>query len=100
MKVKILQFLTTFSQLTARLENLLRGWLLILSLKEGLVECATACVKSEVILLQIEEAAKVIITFNSMTMSDKILDTLCRTLCDDQQTNPKKIPTEKSIIIL
>jgi len=48
----------------------------------------------------IEEAAKVIITFNSMTMSDKILDTLCRTLCDDQQTNPKKIPTEKSIIIL
>ena len=27
-------------------------WLLILGLKEGLVECATVCVKSEVILVQ------------------------------------------------
>ena len=50
MKVRILPFLTTFTQLTARLKNFLRGWLLVLSLKEGLVECATVCVKSEVIL--------------------------------------------------
>ena len=27
------------------------SWLLVLGLKEGLVECATLCVKSEVILL-------------------------------------------------
>ena len=40
-----------FTQLTTRLKNFLRGWLLILGLKEGLVECATVCVKSEVILL-------------------------------------------------
>ena len=40
----------TFTQLTARLNNFLRGWLLVLGLKEGLVECATVCVKSEVIL--------------------------------------------------
>ena len=51
MKVRILPFLTTFTQLTARLKNFLRGWLLVLSLKEGLVECATVCVKSEVILM-------------------------------------------------
>ena len=41
----------TFAQLSARLKNFLRGWLLVLGLKEGLVECATVCVKSEVILL-------------------------------------------------
>ena len=34
----------------ARLKNFLRGWLLVLGLKEGLVEYATLCVKSEVIL--------------------------------------------------
>ena len=39
-----------FTQLTTRLENFLRGWLLVLDLKKGLVECATFCVKSEVIL--------------------------------------------------
>ena len=50
LKVIILPFLTTFTQVTARLKNLLRGWLLVLSLKEGLVECATVCVISEVIL--------------------------------------------------
>ena len=53
LKVRILPFLTTFTQLTARLKNFLRGWLLVLSLKEGLVECATVCVKSEVILLNV-----------------------------------------------
>ena len=31
--------------------NLLRGWLLVLGLKEGLVKFATVCIKSEVILL-------------------------------------------------
>ena len=41
----------TFTQLTTRLKNFLMGWLLVLSLEKGLVECATACVKSEVILL-------------------------------------------------
>jgi hypothetical protein len=50
LKVSILQFSTTFTQLTARLKNFLRGWLLVFGLKEGLVECATVCVKSEVIL--------------------------------------------------
>ena len=50
LKVRILPFLTTFTQLTTRLKNYLRGWLLVLDLKEGLVECATVCVKSEVIL--------------------------------------------------
>ena len=44
----------TFTQLNARLKNFLRGWLLVLSLKEGLVECATVCVKSEVILMKVE----------------------------------------------
>jgi hypothetical protein len=42
--------LTTFAQLSARLKNFLRGWLLDLGLKEGFVECATVCVKSVVIL--------------------------------------------------
>ena len=42
--------MTTFTQLTARLKNILRGWLLVLGLKEGLLECATVCVKSEIIL--------------------------------------------------
>ena len=39
-----------FTQLNARLKNFLSGWLLVLGLKECLVECATLCVKSEVIL--------------------------------------------------
>ena len=51
MKVRILPFLTTFTQLTARLKNFLWGWLLVFNLKEGLVECATLYVKNEVILL-------------------------------------------------
>jgi hypothetical protein len=53
LKVRILPFLTTFAQLTelsARLKNFLGGWLLVLGIKEGLVECATVCVKSVVIL--------------------------------------------------
>ena len=50
LKVRILHILTTFTQVTARLKNFLVGWLLVLGLKEGLVECATVCVKSWVIL--------------------------------------------------
>ena len=45
------QFLSIFTQLTERLKNFLRGWLLVLGIKECLVECATLCVKSEVTLL-------------------------------------------------
>ena len=36
--------------MTPRLKNILMSWLLVLGLNEGLVECATVCVKSEVIL--------------------------------------------------
>ena len=50
LKVRILPFLTTFAQLSERLKNFLRAWLLVLGIKEGLVECATVCVKSVVIL--------------------------------------------------
>ena len=46
------------TQLTARIENFLMGWLLILGLKEGLVKCATVCVKSEVILTLLHSACK------------------------------------------
>ena len=46
----------TFTQLTtALLKNFLRGWLLVLDLNEGLVEYATVCIKSEVILTIIDE---------------------------------------------
>ena len=44
-------FLTTFTQLTARLKNFLRGWLLVLGLKEGQVKCAMVCVERGHILL-------------------------------------------------
>ena len=40
----------TFAQLSAWLKNFLGGWLLVLGIKKGLVECATVCVKSVVIL--------------------------------------------------
>jgi hypothetical protein len=36
-----LHILTTFTHVTARLKNFLMNWLLILGLKEGLVEYAT-----------------------------------------------------------
>ena len=42
--------MTTFAQLSKRLKNFLGGWLLVLDIKEGLVESATVCVKSVVIL--------------------------------------------------
>ena len=43
--------MTTFTQLTARLTNFLIDWLLVFGLEEGLVECATLCIKSWVILM-------------------------------------------------
>ena len=52
LKVRILPFLTTFVQLSARLKTFLGGWLLVLGIKERLVECATVCVKSVVILMR------------------------------------------------
>ena len=33
------------------IKKFLRGWLLVLAPKEGLVNCATVCIKSEVLLL-------------------------------------------------
>ena len=50
MKVRILPFLTTLAQLSARLEKFWGGWLLVFGIKESLVECATVCIKSVVIL--------------------------------------------------
>jgi hypothetical protein len=50
LKVRILPFLTTFAQLTAIFKNFLAGWLFVLGIKEGLVECTTVWVKSVVIL--------------------------------------------------
>ena len=48
----------TFAQLSARLKNFFNGWLLVLGLKEGLVQCATVCVKSVVILQIIPKSFK------------------------------------------
>ena len=47
----MLPFLTTFAQLSARVKNFLGGWILVLGIKEGLLECATVCIKSVVILM-------------------------------------------------
>ena len=53
LKVRILHILTTFTQVTAGLKNCIMCWLLFLGLKEGLVKCATVCIKSWVILTDI-----------------------------------------------
>jgi len=58
LKVRILAFSMTFTQLTARINNFLVGWLLFWGLKEGLVECAIVCVKSWVILKDLPVMAK------------------------------------------
>ena len=42
--------LCTFWRLLLKWPQDLRGWLLVLGIKKGLVECATVCVKSVVIL--------------------------------------------------
>ena len=54
----------TFTQLKARLKNFLRGWLLALGLKECLVECATLCVKSEVILSLVKDCERALAVKN------------------------------------
>ena len=48
--IENLPCLPTFTQPTKRLKNFLMSGLLILGLKESVVECATMWVKSEVIL--------------------------------------------------
>ena len=58
LKVRILQFLTTFTQLTARLKNFLSDWLLALGIKEGLVYSAIVCLNSEVILISVCNVSK------------------------------------------
>ena len=73
LKVRILQFLTTFTQLTARLENFLRGWLLTLGIKEGLLECAIVCVKSEVILIHNEQIGKKPTFFKCIVKMHKVV---------------------------
>ena len=50
LKVKIMQFLTTFTQLNARSKKILQGWLLALSIKEDPAICAIVCNKNWVIL--------------------------------------------------
>ena len=45
-----------------RPKNFLMGWLLVLGLKEGMVECATVCVKSWVILKRSQELIVLIYT--------------------------------------
>ena len=47
---KVLESFKIFAQVNSRLMEFLMGWLLVLGLKECLVECATVCVKSVVIL--------------------------------------------------
>ena len=54
---------TITQQLTAKLKNFFRGWLLALGIKEDLVKCATLCVKSEVILMSKHNRVLAIIWF-------------------------------------
>ena len=51
-KTRIIFDIENFTQLTLQLKNFLMGWFLVLGLKEGLVECATVCIKSEVMLIK------------------------------------------------
>ena len=73
LKVRILPFLTTFTQLNARLKNFLRGLLLVFSLKEGLVECATVRVKSEVILTRALVQQEKLDFFNTLPIQTIVL---------------------------
>ena len=91
MKVRILPFLTTLTQLTARLKNFSRGWLLVLSLKEGLVECATVCVKSEVILGNIHIGGK---TTSERTYFGRVIN---RTLRAKNQPVKQKVKIGRRI---
>ena len=53
LKVRLLHILMTFTQVTPRLKNFLVGWLLVLGLKEGLVECATVSFSKQMALFTI-----------------------------------------------
>ena len=64
--------MTTFTQLTARLKNFLRGWLLALDIKEGLVKSATVFIKSEVMLTW---------TPGVGTGCSKVMKSLCALCC-------------------
>ena len=61
--------MTTFVQLSARLKNFLRGWLLVLGLKESLVEFAIVCVKSVVILIRSMSSMTSITSITLRTLS-------------------------------
>jgi hypothetical protein len=50
---KALESFKIFAQVNSRLMEFLIGWLLVLGLKECLVECATVCVKSVVMLYRV-----------------------------------------------
>ena len=70
----------TFVQLSARLKNFLRGWLLVLGIKEGLVECATLCVKSVVILIYCVEVKRKEIVWDTKNYL-KFAKLVCRIYC-------------------
>ena len=57
-----------FLQVCCNLKNFLRGWLLVLGLKEGLVKCATVCVKSGVMLMKLQQPKKDNMAFASKTL--------------------------------
>ena len=67
LKVRILAFSTTFTQLTVRINEFLVGWLLFLGLKEGLLECAIVCVKSWVILTNYCQGVNVLFSIYTKT---------------------------------
>ena len=107
LKVRILHILMTYTQVTARLENFVAGWLLVLGLKEGQVECATVCVKSEVILYNYD-----VCCFKNRSLpSGKMFSVLysfcqkqiCNVLCNKKSfPNYFKLPFEKhfSLVII
>ena len=65
-------------QVTARLKNFLVGWLLVLGLKEGLVGCATVCVKSWVILKLVCAHCRYMKEFRKTI---KVCNTFCNFIC-------------------
>ena len=73
----------TFTQLKARLKSCLREWLLVL----GLVECATLCIKSEVILTYLPTYILFIKYINALHLNifcypaAVIIVTLCKSVC-------------------
>ena len=62
-------------------QDLKSGWLLVLGLKEGLVKCATVCVKSVVILINIHSSLE------KNTMVSWLNNTFGKTLPESQINN-------------